>query len=219
MTDQAKTTRNVVVAVAAALMLAASALAQDSEAVPYTFPGGSHGAVGVRDLPDVSLFAADGVWNHAYVFCNSDPATFGAPCVGAPSNWSLGGGTSFGTPIMAGMQALVNQVWGGRQGNPAPIYYTLARQEYGTRGKQACESSIPGGPAWYCTFYDITAGDNDVDCSGPYNCYDPAGDQGVPGVLSLFDNSYQPAFTPSVGWDFTSGIGTVNATNLVLNPI
>jgi subtilase family serine protease len=102
---------------------------------------------GVRDLPDVSLFAADGVWNHAYVFCDSDPAT-GVPCVGAPSNWSLGGGTSFGTPIMAGMHALVNQVWGGRQGNPAPIYYALARQEYGTRGKQACESSIPGGPAW-----------------------------------------------------------------------
>ena len=28
---------------------------------------------GVRDLPDVSLFAANGVWGHAYVFCNSDP--------------------------------------------------------------------------------------------------------------------------------------------------
>jgi subtilase family serine protease len=174
---------------------------------------------GVRDLPDVSLFAADGVWNHAYVVCDSDTANFGAPCVGAPSNWTFGGGTSFGTPIMAGMQALVNQVWGGRQGNPAPNYYALARLEYGRRGNQACKSSAPGGPAWYCTFYDITVGDNDVDCTGPYNCYDPAADQGVLGVLSLSDNSYQPAFTPNVGWDFTTGIGTVNATNLVLNPI
>jgi subtilase family serine protease len=62
-------------------------------------------------------------------------------------------------------------------------------------------------------------GDNDVDCTGPYNCYDPAAKAGVPGVLSLSDNSYQPAFTAGVGWDFTTGIGTVNATNLVLNPI
>jgi subtilase family serine protease len=42
---------------------------------------------------------------------------------------------------------------------------------------------------------------------------------GVGGVLSLSDKSYQPAFTAGVGWDFTTGIGTVNATNLVLNPI
>ena len=174
---------------------------------------------GVRDLPDVSLFAADGVWNHAYVACYSDVAHGGAPCVGAPSNWSLGGGTSFSAPIMAGMQALVNEVWGGREGNPAPNYYAIARQEYGTRGNQACDSSAAGGPAWYCTFYDITMGDNDVDCTGPYNCYDPDGNQGVVGVLSLSDNSYQPAYTPSTGWDFTTGIGTVNAAALVLNPI
>jgi len=174
---------------------------------------------GVRDLPDVSLFAADGVWNHAYVLCDSDVANYGAPCVGAPSNWSLGGGTSFGAPIMAGMQALVNQRWGGRQGNPAPIYYALGRQEYGTQGKQACESFVPGGPSSNCTFYDVTVGDNDVECIGFYNCYDPAAGVGVPGVLSLSDRSYQPAYTASPGWDFTTGIGTVNATNLVLSPI
>ena len=28
---------------------------------------------GVRDLPDVSLFAANGLWGHYYVFCYSDP--------------------------------------------------------------------------------------------------------------------------------------------------
>jgi subtilase family serine protease len=27
---------------------------------------------GVRDLPDVSLFAADGLWNHLYIYCDSD---------------------------------------------------------------------------------------------------------------------------------------------------
>jgi subtilase family serine protease len=73
----------------------------------------------VRDLPDISLFASDGSWNHAYIFCDSDTANYGRPCVGPPSTWSLEGGTSFAGPIMAGMQALVNQVWGGRQADKA----------------------------------------------------------------------------------------------------
>jgi subtilase family serine protease len=174
---------------------------------------------GARDLPDVSMFASSGVWGHLYVYCNSDPAT-GTPCGGAPSYWSLGGGTSFATPIMAGVQALVNQVWGSRQGNPAPIYYSLARQEYGTQGSNSCESWAAGGPASNCTFYDVTVGDNDVDCIGPYNCYNPAANAEVRvGVLSVSDNSYKPAFTAGVGWDFATGLGTVNAANLVLNPI
>jgi subtilase family serine protease len=173
----------------------------------------------VRDLPDVSTFAADGLWGHFYIFCNSDVANSGTPCVGAPDNWSGGGGTSFATPIMAGIQALVNQHWGGRQGNPDPIFYALARQEYGTAGKKECNSFAPGGPASTCTFYDTTIGDTAVDCTGPYNCFDPAADKGVVGVLSLADHAYQPAFKAGVGWDFATGIGSVNATNLVLNPI
>jgi subtilase family serine protease len=174
---------------------------------------------GVRDLPDVSMFASSGVWLHYYVACDSDPDDNGVPCIGAPSNWGGGGGTSFAGPVMAGMQALVNEVWGGRQGNPAPIYYRLARQEYGAQGNKSCQTFVAGGPAWYCTFNDVTIGDNDVDCVGIYNCYDSNPNGSVVGVLSLSDNSYQPAFTAGVGWDFATGIGSVNATNLVLNPI
>jgi hypothetical protein len=173
---------------------------------------------GVRDLPDVAMFAADGVWGHFYIYCNSDPA-LGAPCVGAPGNWSKGGGTSFATPIMAGIQALVNQVAGSRQGNPAPIFYALARQEYGSQGNKSCVSSAPGGPSSTCIFYDVTLGDNDIDCYAPNNCYAPPGGANVIGVLSLSDNSYLPAFAAQVAWDFSSGIGTVNAANLVTNHI
>src|ERR1700730_8253475 len=36
---------------------------------------------GVRDLPDVALFAADGLWGHCYVFCNSNPADMNS-CAG-----------------------------------------------------------------------------------------------------------------------------------------
>jgi len=172
---------------------------------------------GVRDLPDVSMFAADGIWDHAYVYCNSDPLD-GYPCIGAPDNWSLSGGTSFATPIMAGIQALVNEVWHDRQGNPNPVYYALANLEYGKNGNKNCESFATGGPGPTCIFHDITIGDNDMDCVGPYNCYAP-GAPGAVGVLSLSDTSYEPAFKAGVGWDFATGLGSVNATNLVLNPI
>jgi subtilase family serine protease len=63
-------------------------------------------ADGVRDLPDVSLFAASGAWNHAYIYCNSDTANHGAACSGEPqppSAWSSAGGTSFVAPILAGI--------------------------------------------------------------------------------------------------------------------
>src|SRR5437879_8292197 len=81
---------------------------------------------GVRDTPDVSLFAADGLWSHYYVFCWSDTANGGAACTGAPSGWSGAGGTSFASPIMAGVQALINQKAGQRQGEPNPVYYPMA---------------------------------------------------------------------------------------------
>src|SRR6202007_2542050 len=72
---------------------------------------------GVRTHPDVSLFAADGLWGHFYVFCWSDTAVGGAACTGDPTNWSGAGGTSFASPIMAGIQALVNQKTGGGEGH------------------------------------------------------------------------------------------------------
>jgi hypothetical protein len=67
---------------------------------------------GVRDIPDVSLFASSGVWGHSYVFCMSDTANGGNPCTGTPDTWSREGGTSFAAPIMAGIQALANQATG-----------------------------------------------------------------------------------------------------------
>jgi hypothetical protein len=52
-----------------------------------------------------------------------------------------------------------------------------------------------------------------------YDCYDPDAAADVIGVLSLSDTSYQPAYKSGVDWDFATGIGTVKATNLVLNPV
>ncbi len=167
---------------------------------------------GVRDLPDVSLFAADGIWGHYYVICWSDPANGGSACSGAPSTWSGGGGTSFATPIMAGIQALVNQNTGARQGNPNYVYYKLAANEYGSSGSAGCNSSNGNGASSSCIFYDITQGDNDVNCTGPYSCYTPSGSNGV---ISTSGSSYGRAFGTTTGWDFATGIGSVNAYNLV----
>ncbi len=168
---------------------------------------------GVRDTPDVSLFAADGLWSHYYIFCWSDAAHGGAACTGDPSGWSGAGGTSFASPIMAGIQALINQKAGGAQGNPNPVYYQLAATEYGSGGNSSCDSSNGNAVGASCIFYDVTLGDMDVNCTGA-NCYFA---DGSVGVLSTSNAAFSAAYGTTMGWDFSTGIGTVNAVNLVNN--
>jgi subtilase family serine protease len=178
---------------------------------------------GVRDIPDVSLFAANGLWGHYYVFCWSDTGNGGAPCLGAPSNWAGAGGTSFSSPILAGIQALVNQKQGSAQGNPNYVYYKLAAHDYGPQGSSACDSSNGPSSAKSCIFHDVTLGDIAVNCAGAANCYGYFGTQpehvlGAPdGALSISNTSFTAAFASATGWDFATGIGTVDAYNLVMN--
>jgi subtilase family serine protease len=187
----------------------------------YAKPSWQSGVVGipndgVRDLPDVSLFAANGVWNHYYIYCWSDPnytSDGSALCTGSPSGWAAAGGTSFSSPIMAGIQALINQHTGEKQGNPNYTYYKIAASEYGLSGSSACNSSLGNGVASYCILYDITLGDNDTACTGSHNCYDPSGTYGV---LSTSNSTYAPAYNTGTGWDFATGLGSINAYNLVM---
>lgn len=164
---------------------------------------------GVRDIPDVSLFAADGIWGHFYVTCWSDVRNGGAPCTGAPSNWAGAGGTSFSSPIMAGIQALVNQNAGGAQGNPNYVYYALA----------AANPSI---------FHSVTRGDIDVNCTGTANCFGSTGSitygrggrsagNATSGALSVSSSSFAPAYGTGASWNFATGIGSVDAFNLVMS--
>ncbi len=165
---------------------------------------------GVRDLPDVSMFASDGaVWGRYSILCFSDIDNGGTPCTGAPSNWSGIGGTSVATPVMAGIQALVNQKAGGAQGNPNYVYYALAVSTLNV-------------------FHSITQGDIDVDCSGPENCYGFLGtvDYGRGGrvfettwggALSVSSSSFTPAYGAGATWNFASGLGSVDAYNLVMS--
>ncbi|MGO9455262.1 MAG: hypothetical protein ACLQDV_30070 [Candidatus Binataceae bacterium] len=164
---------------------------------------------GVRDVPDVALFAANGIWGHYYVVCQSNVAS----CNGAPDTWAGYGGTSVASPIMAAIQSLVDQKTASRQGNPNPTYYSLASTEYGASGSSVCNSSLGNEASGSCIFYDVTQGDMDVDCVGTNNCYTPSGTYGV---LSTWDSAYDPAYGTNVGWDFATGIGSVNANNLVM---
>jgi subtilase family serine protease len=165
---------------------------------------------GVRDIPDISLFASNGFWGHYYVYCFSDVSNGGAPCTTSPAGWAGAGGTSFASPIMAGIQALVNQKMGGSQGNPNPVYYKLAAS--------SVASSV---------FHSITTGDIAVNCSGDINCFGSGFEgrgRGTPatpfagnGGLSTSSQTYTPAFAAASGWNFATGLGSVDAYNLILN--
>ena len=203
----------------------------------------------VRDQPDVSLFAAAGFWGHYYPFCYSDPTSGygGASCTDNPSTWSGAGGTSFASPIMAGIFALVQQqvtATSGasspvKLGNPAPTLYVIGAQEYGTTsaasGVTSCNSEASGGPASssICAFNDVQLGDIAAACkksgSTAYNCYIASG---TVGLISTSTTSLLPtnptastatlgfqvgAYATTPGWDFPTGLGTVNAYNLVNN--
>jgi len=173
-------------------------------------------ADGVRDIPDVSLFAGNGIWGHYVVVCFSDTTQGGTSCAGAPSTWSGFGGTSIATPVMAGIQSLVNQRWGttwtggAYGGNPAPIYYSIAKTEFGASGNTNCYSinqpSGRRGLGTTCTFYDITQGDMDVNCrkNGTItsNCYVPSGTNGVLStgqVTSIVPTSGGTGYTGTTG--------------------
>jgi subtilase family serine protease len=176
-------------------------------------------ADGVRDIPDVSLFAGTGLWGHYYVYCYSNPRNGGSSCAGDPSTWAGAGGTSFGAPIMAGIQALINQKLGAPQGNPNPVYYQLAQ------GAAVCDSEAGDNPSSACIFHNVTLGDIAVNCDGSENCFGATA--GIPlgrrssvipnGALSVSSDSYSPAFSTAAGWNFANGLGSVNVANLVNN--
>jgi hypothetical protein len=179
----------------------------------------------MRVLPDVALFSGDGVWGHFYVYCMSDPAQNGVACNYTNPSDTLAlaaGGTSFASPAFSGIQALVNQKTGSSQGNPNYTYYRLAAAQSRNGGAASCNSDrgapkSPVPPASNCVFYDVTAGDIDVPCEGANDCHGFATSdaQAIYGALSTSSTSFAPAYPAGAGWDFATGLGTVNANNLV----
>ena len=148
---------------------------------------------GVRDVPDVSLYAAvSSPSGSFYVICEADAVGGGSSC--NPTNPSTGflgiGGTSASSPAFAGIMALVNQKTGTRQGNANFVLYKLAQQH----------------PT---AFHDVTTGTIQVPCqTGSLDCQTSvAGHQY--GLLS--------GYNTGTGYDLATGIGSVDVGNLLQN--
>lgn len=165
-------------------------------------------ADGVRDIPDVSLFASNGFMSSAYIVCEADMFPGHGSCSLSQPNFTfLGiGGTSASAPAFAGMMALVNQFTNSSgQGNANYVLYKLASSSAQT--SQNCNAT--SNPAGGCIFHDVTSGTIAQPCakSSP-NCNFSNGSDTY-GVLS--------GYSATAGYDLATGLGSVNANNLVHN--
>jgi subtilase family serine protease len=174
----------------------------------------------VRDTPDVSLFAGDGLNSSFYVFCEMDANASGG---GSASSCDLNapyldfqgaGGTSASAQAFGGIMALVNQKTGQRQGNANYVLYPLAAQ---TGASCPATASAVTNPS--CIFYDVQAVNNSVACyAGSPNCGNTNGAAGTYGILVYTSGTTTtPAWVNTQGYDLATGLGTVNAANLVNN--
>jgi hypothetical protein len=173
---------------------------------------------GLRDIPDVSLFAGDGaVSSSFYVYCEMDANTGSntSSCdLNAPyQDFQGAGGTSFATPSFAGIIAMVNQKY-GRQGNANYVLYPMAAPT----GASCASNSVmaPTASASSCVFYDVQVGNNSVACdAGSPNCGNQTSGYGI--LVYTNGTTTVPAWNATGGYDLATGIGTVNAYNLVQN--
>ncbi len=103
----------------------------------------------------------------------------------ANNNLQVFGGTSCAVPTFAAIVALIDQATNSHQGNVNPTLYSLA--------------SISTN-----AFHDITVGNNQVPCQGgTLNCPAAVGTTGTLG------------YAAGTGYDQATGLGSVNAYNLV----
>ena len=183
---------------------------------------------GVRDQPDVALFAANGIWNHAYLICMSDTHEGGAPCVysgdgsnGQPLAFNQAyGGTSVAAPAFAGILALETQLTGAPLGNVAPRLYQLAQAQYSNPLLvKNCNATLGNAISAACVFNNVTAGDNAEPCDrGSPDCHVGKSVTGDVGVLAVKTKTgFTNAYPAAPGYSLATGLGSINATNLLYN--
>jgi subtilase family serine protease len=159
---------------------------------------------GKRDVPDVSLFSSiRGPSGAFYLICAADllsPGVTSCQTTDPNTEFISTGGTSASSPAFAGIMALVDQKIGSRQGNADYVLYKLA-----SKSGNSCPSAA--NPASTCVLYDVTNGTNAMPCAkGSPNCTVTNGSDSY-GVLS--------GYNTTTGYDLATGLGTVNANNLV----
>lgn len=124
---------------------------------------------GKRDVPDVSLYSSPSF--PGYLFCTSDTSNWVAASSSGPAQaascnsgfrdgtsggqyLTVAGGTSFATPIFAGMLALINQKqeWTAGQGQANITLYKLASNS----------------TTYSTAFHDVTSGNNNCNAGATY---------------------------------------------------
>jgi subtilase family serine protease len=154
---------------------------------------------GQRHVPDVSLNSA--AFHDPAALCVRDlQLAIGVPSCVPDAQGQFGvlfvGGTSAAAPSFAGIMVLVDQSQGNtRQGEAGYVLYKLAAAEQASPTFAQCNASaLPSGPSsTNCVFNDVTVGNNVI-----------AGEVG-----STTD------FQAGTGYDLATGLGSVNAGNLI----
>jgi subtilase family serine protease len=146
----------------------------------------------VRDLPDLSLFAANGYNYSYYPICANpgDCSSANLTSTGAVVITGVGG-TSASSPAMAAIQSLVNQSTGAWAGQADFIYYPLAAKQT-------------------TAFHDVTVGGNRVLCyPSTANCVTGSAATNSSGFYA--ENGY----AAGTGYDLATGLGSVDVANLI----
>jgi hypothetical protein len=151
-----------------------------------------------RNVPDVSLLAGNGLYGATWGLCTdlettssgvAVPNCAGTPTTGNNFNLTGVGGTSAAAPAMAGILALIKQKAGVRLGQADYVLYDLAKSKYST------------------VFHDITVGNNSVFCyHGTPDC-----------AANTGGYYYMTGYNTAVGYDEASGLGSVDASQLLSN--
>lgn len=170
---------------------------QSGYSKPFWQSGAGVPADSVRDLPDVSLMAGGGVGHAAWLICTDDQITLsGGVTVSTDCTkqsdgntyFLYTGGTSASAPAFAGILALLEEKTGDRLGQAAQQLYALSN------GSHAGE-----------IFHDIKTGNNSVPCnSGTPDC-----------AQNTAGNYFESGYDTTDGYDLATGLGSVDATNLI----
>jgi subtilase family serine protease len=156
----------------------------------------------VRDIPDVSLFAADGPNYSYYAMCYQDGDC--QPNSSGPVQVYGVGGTSASAPSFAGIMALVDQKY-GRQGQADFVLYPLKAQ-------------------FPAAFHDVTNGTNSVPCESLPTASTGCIAVSNPIVLQSGTSSVTegqigtgttPDYNAAAGYNLATGLGSVDAGVLV----
>lgn len=147
-----------------------------------------------RDIPDVSLFAADGFHSAFWALCSDtisdgSSSTYTPDCQNSSGNFtsattfSGAGGTSAAAPAFAGILALISQSQGGKRlGQADYVLYQLAKTHASA-------------------FHDVTTGNISVPC--------------VTGSPNCGSNNFLTGYNTGTGYDLATGLGSVDVSALI----